>query len=170
MKQPNYLDSSKFIFRAYQDLGEGSKSLELPFLSNAIFSYKFAEEEENPFADEYFQVRDFLSTTDGDDDEEEDEGGDAPLYEVTISYYVNRSVLIEIAGAFPLPPDADLIFEIVHLDDNNLPVFKHLFRGWPLHNDLHAASIKEKSTMVHTLSLQCETFKLFDLSVNGESL
>ncbi len=173
------LCSSNFTVHVYQDLGEqATQKLELPKLTAAIFQYEI-DDGSNTFSDQYFPQYpggDYDEDEDDDEDQDEvdkdwppfgmddDEGDDEdPVYQVTVSYGVTADVLKEIRGAFPLPVDADLVFEFTHLDQAGTPVYKHIFRGWPHHNCSHSASKREPQEMVHTISLQCEDVKMFQV-------
>lgn len=172
------LCSSKFTVRVYQDLGEESSTtkLELPKLTEAIFAYDI-DDGSNTFNDDFFPDNRVMFDDDEDDeddedtewppsdmdDDEDDYESEELVYQVTVSYAVTADVLKEIRGAFPLPSDADLVFEITHSDDAGNPVYKHIFRGWPHHDCSHSASRREPAEMVHRISLQCEDVKMFQV-------
>lgn len=166
------LCTSQFKVRVYQDLGEGAAPLELPALTNAIFEYEI-DDGSDVFSDEYFpDTRIHFLDEDGDsltdeDEEDEDLEDEDDLedvqFQVTVSYSVTPSVLKEIRGAFPLPPDANLVFEITHTHANGVACFRHTFRGWPHHNSSCVASNREPEEMVNSISLQCEDTTMFQM-------
>ena len=175
------LCSSNFKVRVYQDFGAAvEQKLELPKLTAAIFQYDI-DDGSNTFRDDYFPENrsgffdDDEDDEDGDDtewppsgmddDESDEDWEEEQVYEVTVSYGVTAEVLKEIRGAFPLPSDADLVFEFTHFDNSGAPVYRHIFRGWPHHNCSHSASKREPAEMVHTISLQCEDVKMFQVPV-----
>lgn len=175
---PDILKSNNFSIKVYQDFGKDTPKLPLPNLSALAFAYEFSEEEADPLDDMFkpfsisFQAADDEDEGDGDvdmddEDDDDDEDMDEEGYTVTLRYHITRDLLTEFHGAFPIPDDSFLVFEITHLDANGKPVFVHLFSGAPSHPPFIAASKKLDSQMVGTLVLHCEQITLYDLWYEG---